>query len=111
MYEYTNYDDVVVIRLVGELSLENADDFKKWVINQFINQGTRKIVLDMSELEGLDSYALGELVIIYKIILNVNGHFIVISPNSNIKRLFFVSGLEKIIKTYETLSEALGELK
>lgn len=111
MYDYTKHSDVVVIKLVGELNLENANNFKEWIMYEFINQGDNKILLDMSKLKSLDSFALGKIITIYKNLLITGGSFGILSPNASIKRLFEVSGLEKIIKVYETLSKAMEKMK
>lgn len=111
MYEYTRHGDFVVIKLVDELNNQNSVNLKEWILSEFLNFGDNKILLDMTNLDSIDSHALGILISLYKRILLSGGELALLSPNSNIRRLFQITGMEKILRIYDTLSEALRSLQ
>ena len=75
-----------------------------------MNFGDNKILLDMTNLESIDSYALGILISLYKRILLSGGELAMLSPNSNVKKLFEITGMDRILRIYDTVSDALKNL-
>lgn len=110
MYEYVKHGDFVVIKLVGELNNQSSMNLKEWILGKFLNFGDNKIVLDMTNLNGIDSYAIGILISLYKRILLAGGELVILSPNSNVRRLLEITNIDKILKIFDTLSEALKNL-
>jgi len=109
MYEYTEHGDAVIIKITGTLDIQNADNLKDWILNYFLSEGKRFIILDLTHATNIDSYGLGVLVSIYKRTILQNGYLKVIAPNRNVCALFEITGLDRIIKIYNTVSEALSE--
>uniref|UniRef100_A0A7V4NDY0 Anti-sigma factor antagonist n=1 Tax=Fervidobacterium pennivorans TaxID=93466 RepID=A0A7V4NDY0_FERPE len=109
MYTYTEHGKAVVIKIEGAFDVQNAEGFKDWIVSEFLENDKKYIILDMTHATNIDSFGLGILVGIYKRILAVDGYLKVVSPNKNIRTLFEITGLERIIKIYNTVSEALDE--
>ncbi|HOJ94128.1 MAG TPA: STAS domain-containing protein [Fervidobacterium nodosum] len=111
MFDFTKHGDISVIKLNGDLNISNSMDFKDWIISEFLDKKIVKILLDMSDIKSLDSFALGVLIGIYKRVILAGGRLCILSPNENIKRLFEITGMDKLLKIYNTLSEALSEMR
>jgi len=109
LYTYTEHGKAVVIKIEGAFDVQNAEGFKDWIVSEFLENDKKYIILDMTHATNIDSFGLGILVGIYKRILAVDGYLKVVSPNKNIRTLFEITGLERIIKIYNTVSEALDE--
>ncbi|MGB9796487.1 STAS domain-containing protein [Fervidobacterium gondwanense] len=110
MYDYTEFDNAVAIKMTGSLNTTNAAQFKDCVVREFITSRKQTIIVfDMSAVENIDSYGLGIIVGIYKRLITESRYLKIVSPNKNIKRLFELTGLDRIIKVYEHLSEALSD--
>lgn len=111
MFPYTEVDEVVVLKPFGELNIENAHLFKNWVFDTFIEKGKTKILLDLSEVESIDSFSLGVIVNILKSVSTRSGSFAIVSPNEQVMKILRITSLDRVIKVYDTVSEALAEVK
>ncbi len=54
--------DVMVLDLKGRITLGEGDELLKDKVNSLVNQGTKKIVLNLAEVPYIDSAGLGEIV-------------------------------------------------
>jgi anti-anti-sigma factor len=109
LYTYTEHGKAVVIKILGPVDVQNAEVFKDWIVSEFLENGKKYIILDMTHVTTVDSFGLGILVGIYKRIVAVDGYLKVVTPDKNVRALFEITGLERIIKIYNTVSEALRE--
>jgi anti-anti-sigma factor len=109
LYTYTEHGKAVVIKILGPVDVQNAEVFKDWIVSEFLENDKKYIILDMTHVTTVDSFGLGILVGIYKRIVAVDGYLKVVAPNKNVRTLFEITGLERIIKIYNTVSEALRE--
>ncbi|AMW32354.1 MULTISPECIES: STAS domain-containing protein [Fervidobacterium] len=109
MYTYTEHGKAVVIKIGGSIDIQNAQSFKDWVISEFLENGKKYVILDMTHATNIDSYGLGILVGIYKRLVLQDGYLKIVAPNKNIRTLFEVTGLDRIIRIYETVSNAIKD--
>jgi anti-anti-sigma factor len=111
MFPYKIVDDVVILMPNKELNIENAHLFKKWVFDEFLNKGYNKILLVLSDVESIDSFSLGVIVNILKSVSSVGGFFALVSPNEKVERVLSITSLDRIVKIYDTISEAMEEVQ
>ena len=57
--------DVVVLDLKGKITLGEGDELLKDKVNSLVNQGHKKIVLNLADVPYIDSAGLGEVVRTY----------------------------------------------
>ena len=98
-------DGAVVVRLGGELDLYNADDVRKALMDA-IDSGTGRIVVDMSEVEFVDSTALGVL-IEARSKIGRNGLFLA-APQTETRRTLEVSGLNRHLPVHDSVDGAIA---
>ncbi|BBW95730.1 anti-sigma F factor antagonist [Geobacillus sp. FSL W8-0032] len=90
--------DVLIVRLSGELDHHTAEALREQVTDVLENQGIRHIVLNLGQLTFMDSSGLGVILGRYKQIKNMGGQMVVCAVSPAVKRLFDMSGLFKIIR-------------
>jgi anti-sigma B factor antagonist len=98
-------DEALVVLLGGELDLYNADDVRA-VLVEAIDAGTSLIAIDLSEVEFVDSTALGVL-LEARSRLGADG-LALAAPRPEIRRALEVSGLDRHLAVHESVDEALG---
>ena len=98
-------DDSVVVRLAGELDLYNADDVRA-ALAEATADGTKRVVVDLSEVEFIDSTALGVL-IEARARLGRTGLRLA-APQLETRRALQVSGLDRHLPVHDTVEEALA---
>ena len=102
-------DDFAVISASGELDLYSADRLEAR-IEEADAVGADTVLVDLSEISFLDSTALSVLVRESKR-LEGRGHALVLVTNDpRTHRIIEVTGLDRVLRTYTTLQDALDEL-
>ena len=99
-------DDVAVIALSGEVDIYSAPQFKETLVSG-IDEGARRIIVDLTGVTFIDSTALGVLVSGAKRVRPLNGSLDIVCDDENITRIFEITGLDRIFGIYPSREEAL----
>ena len=70
----------------------------------------KNIIFDFENINFMDSSGIGVIIGRYKKISSEKGKVSVININSRVKKVFDLSGMNKIINVYSTYEEALSSL-
>ena len=95
-----------VVRLGGELDLYNAGQVRTALVDASA-KAPERIVVDLGEVEFIDSTALG-ILIETRSKLDNQGGFLLAAPRLETRRALQISGLDKIFAVHETVAEALS---
>lgn len=95
----------VVSMLDARLDMERSLEFKQR-LDEVIDGGASPIVLDLSQVNYIDSSGLGTVVSVFKRM--PNGAFHVAGLRPNVRTLFQITRLDKFITVYATVDEALA---
>jgi stage II sporulation protein AA (anti-sigma F factor antagonist) len=102
--------EVLCIRLSGELDHHTTDELRSKTTRAIESHDIRHIVLNLEHVSFMDSSGLGVILGRYKQIKQVNGEMVVCAISPPIQRLFDMSGLFKIIRLEPTEENALQRL-
>lgn len=95
-----------VVRLGGELDLYNAAQVRS-ALDDACAEDPERIVVDLGEVEFIDSTALGVLIETRTRLKNRDG-FLLAAPGLETRRALQISGLDKLFTVHDTVPEALG---
>ena len=95
-----------VVRLGGELDLYNAAQVRAALV-EATAEAPERVVVDLGEVEFLDSTALGVLIEARSRLANRAG-LILAAPGLETRRALQISGLDKLFAVHDTVPEALG---
>src|ERR1041385_9113176 len=99
----------VVIHLAGELDLYNADEIRSAIV-EAIGAGDRRVVIDMADVEFVDSTALGVL-IEARPKIGADGlrppRPPLAAPQLETRRALQVSGLDRHLSVHDSVDDAL----
>ena len=95
-----------VVRLGGELDLYNAQDVRQ-ALFEACSSSPERVVVDLSEVEFMDSTALGVLIEARTKLENGRA-FILAAPALESKRALQISGLDRHFSVHDTVPEALA---
>lgn len=107
-YEIT--ENVLIVRLVGELDHHEAERLREEWTQKIYASGVKHIIVNLKDLTFMDSSGLGVLIGRYKEVLQLGGEMLVCHVNPFIERLFELSGLFKIVHLAESEQQALHTL-
>ena len=99
---------VVLVEVVNitRATLKEAEDFKQ-VLLKDIELGWRKIVVDLTECEFIDSTFLGALVVSLKRITGLGGDLKLVGFQSAVSMMFQLTRMYRVFETFPTRDEAI----
>lgn len=93
-------DAMVLVEINGEIDISTVNELKERLY-QIVEENPNNIKLDCSSLTYIDSTGLGALVGALKKVKSHNKDIYIANLKSNIKKLFLITGLDKVFKIEE----------
>lgn len=107
---FTVKENVLIVRLVGELDHHEATILKDLWQKEMNKEHVQHVILNLEQVTFMDSSGIGVILGRYKEIIQQGGELIICSIHPAIKRLLEMSGLFKIIRSVENEQFALHSL-
>lgn len=102
--------DVPIIHVSGEIDVYTCPKLNT-KLTEVIENGNKNVVLNLENIQYIDSTGLGTIAYNARILESSNGSILVICTKHQIKKIFQVSGLEKKnIRLFDTEVDALKEI-
>jgi anti-sigma B factor antagonist len=103
--EISENGGATMVRLAGELDLYNVDRVRAALL-ECVERGTRRLIVDVSEVTFVDSTALG-------VFVEARGRlgpggFVLLSPGLETRRALEISGLDRVLVVSDSIAEALA---
>ena len=99
--------DVTVLDLKGKMTLGEGDELLRDKINSLIQQGRRKVVLNLEYVPYIDSAGLGEIVRTYTTISRQGGSLKLLNLTKRITDLLAITKLLTVFDTYDSEADAV----
>jgi anti-sigma B factor antagonist len=99
--------DVMVLDVKGKVTLGEGDEMLKDKVNSLVNQGHKKIVLNLAEVPYIDSAGLGEIVRTYTTVSRQGGHLKLLNLTKRITDLLSITKLLTVFETYDSEPDAI----
>ncbi len=107
--ESSKRDGTAILGLRGEVDVYTAPKLKSSLID-LVDEGSYDIVVDLSEVDFIDSSGLGVLVGGLKRVKSHEGSISLVCSQENILKIFRITGLNKVFPIYSSLEEATREV-
>ena len=99
--------DVVIVDFEGRLAVGVGDEVLPRLIEALLNEGNRKILLNLSDMEYIDSNGLGELVQSLKTSKRFGASLRLLKPQDRVKKTLRLTNLLPMFSVYDSESEAI----
>ena len=99
--------DVMVLDLKGKITLGEGDELLKDKVNSLVNQGHKKIVLNLADVPYIDSAGLGEIVRTYTTVSRQGGSLKLLNLTKRITDLLSITKLLTVFETFDSENEAV----
>jgi len=99
--------DVVVLDLKGKITLGEGDELLKDKVNSLVNQGIKKIILNLADVPYIDSAGLGEVVRTYTTVSRQGGSLKLLNLTKRITDLLSITKLLTVFETFDSENEAV----
>ena len=98
-----------VVAVRGEIDLFTAPELKK-TLQEAIEGGATRVVVDLTETTFLDSTALGVLIGAVKRLRSRDGSLVIVNTDTNIAKTFEITGLDQIFRILGDRESAVAAL-
>ena len=85
------------ISIEGELDVSTADKLKEY-LHKLADEKILDMKINLDSLDYIDSTGLGAMIGVLKKLKTDNKEIYIINPKSNVKKIFTITGLDKIFK-------------
>ena len=99
--------DVVIVDFQGRLAVGVGDEVLPRLIEQLLSEGNTKILLNLSDMDYIDSNGLGELVQSLKTSKRFGASLRLLKPQDRVKKTLRLTNLLPMFSVYESESEAI----
>ena len=97
-----------VVKLEGRLDISNSSQFEQDCMN-WVEQGQRKFILDLGELEYISSAGLRSILAATKKLKAQNGSLALCALSGLVEEVVTVSGFDNILQVFPDLDQAMKE--
>ena len=109
-YTIVEQDDVVVLSLSGKIMGGPEASEINGKINQLIDDGKLKILIDLKEVEWMNSSGLGILIDAVTVLKNNNGTLRLVNVSDRIKNLLKITKLDTVFDIRDSIDDAKESL-
>ena len=105
-------DDVTIVKVTGDITLNKGGDIiLKDKINSLLQQGRKKLLLDLGGVSYVDSAGLGQLVQVKVTAGRSSADLKLLNITKRLKDLLVVTRLSTVFDSYENEAEGLAAFK
>jgi len=104
-------DDVTILDLKGKITLGSGDIILRDRIHQLVSDGIKNIIINLENVNYMDSSGIGELVSCHTTVSKAKGKLALLNMTSKIKDLLQITQLIKVFDNYNDEEEAIKSIK
>jgi len=107
-FEKSYLNNIVVLNVnLLRATLKEAEEFKN-ILMEEINAGRKKLVVDLSTCEFIDSTFLGSLVVSLKKVTIIGGDLKLVGFQPAVSSMFELTRMYRVFESYKTQAEAVN---
>ena len=107
---FATKDRNLIVTIEGEVDHHTSVEIRERVDREFQRRRTRNIIFDFSNIKFMDSSGIGVLMGRYRNVMILGGNIALYGVGDQVDRLLSISGIYKIMKSYDSMDEAIVNL-
>jgi anti-sigma B factor antagonist len=104
-------DDVVILDLSGRITMGEGTVILRDAIHKLLDAGDRKFLLNLADVDYIDSSGLGELVTGFTTVRNQGGYLKLLNLTKRVHDLLQITKLLTVFESFNSEAEALKSMK
>jgi anti-sigma B factor antagonist len=104
-------DDVVILDIRGRITLGEGTVVLRDTVQKLLDGGDRKIVMNLEDVDYIDSAGLGELVTAFAIVRAQQGQLKLLKLTHRIQDLLQITKLLTVFDSFESETEAIKSMR
>lgn len=89
---------MLCITLAGDIDHHRAGELREWMDELICARRPRKLALDMSGIEFMDSSGLGLIMGRYSLLGRLGGELIIVKPSAATRRMLALAAMERLVR-------------
>jgi anti-sigma B factor antagonist len=111
MMKSRRLDDVVILDLSGRITMGDGTIVIRDAIQKLLSNGDRKVLMNLEDVDYIDSAGLGELVTAFTTVRNEGGQVKLLKLTHRIRDLLQITKLLTVFDAFENETEALKSMR
>lgn len=103
-YRFTATPEGLVVSVSGEIDHHSASGMRRDVDNIIWNRTPTHLILDMSEVEFMDSSGLGFIMGRYALMREIGGNLSLRNPSAVVMKMLTMTGFDKKVRIMNTVN-------
>lgn len=103
----TDAENTATVHIQGKIIGNTVTQFRR-EIEQQLQNGNSKLIIDLRNVPLLDSTALGVIIVTLQILQRAGGKLVLLNPQKAVTSILEVTRLTSILEVYETKEAALN---
>jgi anti-sigma B factor antagonist len=99
--------EIAIVDITGRITLGEGNVILREIVAELVNQGNKYVVLNMTEVDHLDSAGIGELVRTHTTMRKQGGQMKLVNPNARVQDLFKMTLLSGVFDVQPDESTAV----
>ena len=99
---------ITVVELTGRLTLGNRLAEVEHAVKEFIEKGSRKLVLDLTALAFMDSAGIGMVMVCAGTIKDAGGRLFIVGAQGHVKHVLELTQIHQVIPIYSDLATSFA---
>ena len=101
----------LVITVGKEIDHHSAETIREKADDYISRNYVKSILFDFGKTEFMDSSGIGMIMGRYRQVKGIGGNVGIVNTNKNIDRIVLISGLHRVVHTYDSFENAIKSLK
>lgn len=101
----TDSQNTAIVHVQGKIIGNTVTQFHQ-EIEQQLQNGNNKLIIDLKNVPLLDSTALGVIIVTFKTLQRLGGKLVLLNPQQAVTSILEVTRLTSILEVYETVEAA-----
>lgn len=101
-YEVQQRDRLLLVRLYGEIDHHSAVSLREELDHLILSERPARFVLDLAQVEFMDSAGLGLLMGRYRLMRETGGVMALAAPNARVMKILRLAGMERFMEIGES---------
>lgn len=105
--KFDKKDNRLVVYLMGELDHHSAEEVRVKIDDRIDRDNIKSLIMNFRDVTFMDSSGIGVVIGRFKKVQTRGGNVCIIDVNHRVDKVFKLSGLYKIINSYDSIEEAI----
>lgn len=108
-FTHKNLEHILILKISGEMNLYSSQHIKNYV-EERLNQDIKNVILDLQEIQYIDSSGLGAFLGLHSKVFKNGGGVYLSRPSPKVQYVLKLTKLEGLLKTYGSIQETLDHI-